>query len=203
VNQINKLIAGLNDTQKKILVVAVVAIIIGLLYVLFVGPTISHLSAVENDIAKEQSTIKEDMHFLGFKSSIERQSNEIAPYITKDKLSDNEMIASFLNKIQNLANTSKITLVKINPAPAEQDAKYWKYEADVECSGQLADVIGFMHSVNSDMDLMKVDKFSFSGKKSDTDEIKATMTIEKIVVTDKPMPLKSQDANASAMPATA
>jgi hypothetical protein len=50
-----------------------------------------------------------------------------------------------------------------------------------------------MHLVNSDTELMKVLKFNFSAKKSDTDEIKATMTIEKIVVTAKPMPPK--DAN--------
>ena len=86
-------------------------------------------------------------------------------------------------------------MIKVNPAPGEQDAEYWKYQADLECSGNLADVISFMHVVNSDTELMKVDKFNFSAKKSDTDEIKATMTIEKIVVTDKPMPPKAQDAN--------
>ena len=61
-----------------------------------------------------------------------------------------------------------------------------------------------MHAVNSDTDLMKVDKFNFSGKKSDTDDIKASMTIEKIVVTVKPMPPKAQDANAPSenLPAT-
>ena len=106
------------------------------------------------------------------------------------------MIAAFLNKIESLANRIKVNLIKINPAPGEQDAEYWKYQADLECSGQLADVISFMHAINSDTDLMKVDKFSFSGKKSDTDEIKATMTIEKIVVTDKPMPPKAQDTNS-------
>ena len=158
----------------------------------------SHLSAIEDDITKEEASIKQDLRFLGYKDRIAQESQEIDPYLTKNMLTDNEMIAAFLNKVQNLASQTKVNLIKINPAPGEQDADYWKYEADLECSGQLADVIAFMHAINSDMDLMKVDKFNFSGKKSDTDEIKATMTIEKIVVTDKPMPAKAQDANSNA-----
>jgi hypothetical protein len=117
------------------------------------------------------------------------------PYLTKDMMTDEEMIAGFLKKLENLAAQTKVTLIKVNPAPGEQDAEYWKYQADLECSGELADVVSFMHAVNSDTDLMKVLKFDFSGKKSDTDEIKATMTIERIVVTTNPMPPKASDAN--------
>ena len=194
-NEINKFIAGLNDNQKKLLVIAIVIVIAALFDRLLIGPTMSRLSAIEEDITKEEVTIKQDIRFLGYKERIVKESEEISPYLTKNKLTDNEMIAAFLNKIQNLATETKVNLIKINPAPGEQDADYWKYQADLECSGQLADVISFMHLINSDTELMKVDKFNFSGKKSDTDEIKATMTIEKIVVTDKPMPPKAQDAN--------
>lgn len=202
-NEINKFIAGLNDNQKKLLVIAVVIVIAALFDRVLIGPMMSHLSATEEDIAKEESTIRQDIRFLGYKDRIAQEGKEIAPYLTKSVLTDEEMIAAFLNKIQNLASQSKVSIIKISPTPGEQDAEYWKYLADLECSGQLADVVSFMHSVNSDTDLMKVDKFSFSGKKSDTDEIKASMTIEKIVVTDKPMPPKAKDTNAtSANPAT-
>ena len=201
-NEITKFISGLNDNQKKLLVIAVVIVMAALFDRLLIAPTMSRLSSIEEDIAKEEATIKQDMRLLGYKDRIVQESNEIDPYLTKNKLTDDEMIAAFLNKIQNLASQSKVSLIKINPATGEQDEEYWKYQADLECSGNLADVISFMHSINSDTDLMKVDKFDFSGKKSDTDEIKATMTIEKIVVTDKPMPPKAQDANSNASPAS-
>ena len=193
-NEINKFIAGLNDLQKKLLVVAVVIVIAALFDRLLIGPTMSRLSAIEEDITKEEVTIKQDMRFLGYKDRIIKESSEIDPFITKNKLSDNEMIAAFLNKIQNLASLSKVNLIKIIPGTGEQDADYFKYQADLECSGDLSDVIAFMHAINSDTELMKVDKFNFTGKKSDSNEIKASMTIEKIVVTSKPMPPKAKDA---------
>lgn len=195
-NEINKFIAGLNDNQKKLLVIAVVIVIAALFDRLLIAPTMSRLSSIEEDITKEEASIKQDLRFLGYKDRILKEARDIDPYLTRNKLTDDEMIAAFLNKIQNLASLSKVNLIKINPGTGEQDEQYWKYQADLECSGQLADVVSFMHAVNSDSDLMKVDKFDFSGKKSDTDEIKAAMTIEKIVVTDKPMPHKAQDANA-------
>ena len=196
-NEINKFIAGLNDNQKKLLVITVIILVAALFDRLLIAPTMTRLSSIEDDITKEEATIKQDMRFLGYKDRIVKESREIDPYLTKDMSTDEEMIAAFLKKIESLATATKVNLVKINPAPGEQDAEYWKYQADLECSGQLADVISFMHLINTDTELMKVDKFNFSAKKSDTDEIKATMTIEKIIVTDKPMPAKAKNANNS------
>jgi len=203
VNEIKKFIAGLNDNQKKLLVVAIVIVIAAVFDRILIGPTLSHLSAVEEDIIKEEATIKQDVRFLGYKDRILQESKEIDPFLTKKVLTDEEMTAAFLKKIESLAGGANVNLIKINPAPSEQDTNYWKYQADLECSGNLADVISFMHLVNSDTDLMKVDKYIFSGKKSDSDEIKATMTIEKIVVPDSPMPQKAKDANTPSANSTA
>jgi len=195
VNEITKFISNLNENQKKLLVIAVVIVVAALFDRLLIAPTMSRLSSIEEDITKEEASIKQDIRFLGYKDRILKESQEIAPYLTKDMTTDEEMIAGFLKQIENLANQTKVTLIKVSPAPGEQDADYWKYQADLECSGELSDVISFMHVINSNTGLMKVLKFNFSSKKTDTDEIKATMTIEKIVVTEKPMPFKAQDAN--------
>jgi hypothetical protein len=200
VNDITKFISSLNENQKKLLVIAVVIVVAALFDRLLIAPTMSRLSTIEGDITKEEATIRQDIHFLGYKDRILKETQEIDPYLTKDMSTDEEMIAGFLKKIEVLAGQSKVTLIKINPAPGEQDADYWKYQADLECSGDLADVVSFMHMVNANSELMKVLKFNISSKKTDTDEIKATMTIEKIVVTDKPMPPKAQDANTQASP---
>ena len=132
---------------------------------------------------------------MGYKDRIYQEAQQIDPYLTKTVSTDEEMIAAFLKKIESLANQSKVTLIKINPAAGEQTQQFWKYQADLECSGQLADVVSFMHLVDTATDLMKVVKFNFASKKSDTDEIKATMTIEKIVIPFKGMPVKAVGAN--------
>ena len=193
--EIIKFIAGLNDTQKKLLSVALVIVIAALFDRLVISPYMSSLTSINEDITKEEASIKQDIRFLGYKDRISQEAREVDPYLTKTISTDEEMIAAFLKKIEALANQSKVTLIKVNPASGEETPQYWKYQADLECSGQLGDVVSFMHLVNSATDLLKVVKFNFTSKKSDTDEIKATMTIEKIVVPFKGMPVKTVDAN--------
>ncbi|MDE1920655.1 MAG: type 4a pilus biogenesis protein PilO [Candidatus Omnitrophica bacterium] len=200
-NVINQFIAGLNDNQKKLLVIAVVMVIVALFDRLLIGPTVARLSSLNEDIAKQEAVIKQDMHFLEYKGRIDQETGEIAPYLTAHRLGDNETIAAFLNKIQGLATAAQVNLLKINPSSGQQDARYWKYQADLECTGSLSNVVSFMHAVNSDPELMKVDKFEFTGKK-DSADIRATMTIEKIVVPSKSMPPKEANASSAASPAT-
>lgn len=194
-NALNKFIADLNEGQKKLLMIAVVIVVAAFFDRLLIAPTMSRLSAIEEDITKEEASIRQDIRFLGYKDRIIKESQEIKPYLTAHVLTDNEMIAAFLNKIQNLAGQAKITLIKINPAPAQQESADFKYQADLECSGDIASLITFMHLVNSDKELMRVDKFNFNARKLDTDEIRASMTVEKIAVLDKTIPPKAQDAN--------
>jgi hypothetical protein len=197
VNAITKFISGLNENQKKMFVIAVVIVIAAFFDRLLIAPTMSKLSSIEEDIAKEEASIKQDIRFLGYQDKITKESGEIEPYLTQNVTTDEEMIAAFLRKLESLATTSKVNLIRVNPAPGEQGAEYWKYQADLECSGDLKDVVSFMHALNSDKELMKVVKFNFSGKKTETDEIKATMKVEKIVVTAKPMPPKAPHAQAT------
>ncbi len=201
-NGIFAFISGLNGGQKKLLIVTMVVVVAALCDRLLIAPTMSRLASINEDIAKEEDLIKRDLHFLSYKDRILQQSGEIAPYLTKSFSTDEEMIAGFLKKIENLAGRSKVTLIKVNPAPGEQETQFWKYQAYLECSGDLADVVTFMHLINTDANLMKVLKFNLSSKKTDSDEVKATMTIEKIVVPDKPMPPKPADTNPNAPPAT-
>jgi hypothetical protein len=70
VNEITKFISGLNDNQKKLLVIAVVIVIAALFDRLLIAPTMSRLSSIEDDIAKEEASIKQDIRFLGYKDRI-------------------------------------------------------------------------------------------------------------------------------------
>ena len=106
-NEINKFIAGLNENQKKLLVIAVVIVIAALFDRLLIAPTMSRLSSIEEDITKEEATIKQDMRFLGYKDRIVQESQEIDPYLTKNMSTDEEMIAAFLKKIESLATADQ------------------------------------------------------------------------------------------------
>ena len=177
-----KFISGLSGNGKKLFLVSLILIVMALFDRLLIGPTMSRMAAIDQDIIKEENNIKQDLHFLGYKDKIFKESEAVEPYVTKDIPGDEEVIAGFLKKLEMLASKANVTLIKVTPSPGVQDKDYIKYQADIECAGKLADVITFMHLVNTSSDLMKVTKFNFSSKKADSDELKAVMSVAKVII---------------------
>ena len=201
---IQKFFSGLSDNGKKLMTVALIMVAAALFDRLLIGPTMSRMSAIDQEIAKEESALRQDLRFLSHKDKILKESKVFAPYITEKMPTEEEIIAGFLKKVEMLANKANVTLVKVTPSTGQAQDNYLRYTADLECSGILADMVTFMHLVDSSPDLMKVVKFSLGAKKADSDDVKATMTVSKIVVGNVPVVIKTkivdqaQDAKAPA-----
>ena len=200
---INKFIAELSDLGKILLAAAFFMVVVALFDLLLIGPTMSRMSAIDGEILKEKSAIKQDLHFLEYKDRILKESKALEGYVTQTMLSEEEVIAAFLKKVEMLANKANVTLVKVTPpVTGTRDKEYLKYQEDIECSGKQADIITFMHLVDTSTELMKVVKFNFTSKKADSDELKAVMSIVKVIVGKTPLPVKAPVFGDSAQPSS-
>ena len=197
ITQASTYISKLSERDKKLLIVALILITIAMFDRLFIAPTLSKLSSLDEEIAKEQDSIKQDMHFLSYKNKILKEGREVNPYFTEKVLTDDEIIAAFLKKIEVIASKANVVMAKVTPTVGQQDDKYLKYTADLECSGKFADVITFMHLMNTSDELTKVVKYNLVSKKADSDELKATMTIAKVIVTKQSIKKSANPASAS------
>ena len=194
---IGQFVAGLSDTGKKLFAGALVIVAVALFDRLLIGPTMSRMHSIDQEIAREESGIKQDLHFLSYKNKILKESEALSPYLTVELPKEEEIIAAFLKKLEMLASKGNVTIIKITPSPGTQEKDYWKYTADLECSGKLPDVISFMHLINSSNDLMKVAKFNVAAKK-DNEDLKVAMTVDKVVVGKRPMPALKVSMEADA-----
>ena len=193
--------SGLSPLGKKLLIGALIVIIIALFDRLLLSPTKAKSDAIDDEIAKEKETIKQDLHFLKYKNKILKESDEAAPYISKAIPSEDQIITTFLKKIESLAAKANVTQKTSTPVGVQEDNDM-KYSADVEASGKLEDIVTFIHLINSSDELAKVVKFNLGSKKADSDEIKSTLTISKIIVTkellSKPPSSTSADSQSNA-----
>lgn len=179
---ITKFIGNLSTTGKKLFAIAFVAAAIMLFDRLLISPTLSRMAAIDHDIEKETNNIKQDLRFLTYKQKINSESKAYESYLTDKPLSEEEVISAFLKSIEQIAKKGNVTLAKVTPSTGTKEKDFVKYSADLECSGNLTDVVTFIHLIDSSQELMKVSKFSFSSKKADSDDIKAVMTIHKVVI---------------------
>lgn len=181
-DSLTKFISSLSKIGKIIFVIAFIAVFMLILDIFLVSPMFSKMASIEQETEKETNIIKQDMHFLTYKKKINSQSKAYEPYLATDNLTEAEIKEAFLKKIESLSKKANIVINKTTPSEAMKDKEVVKYAADIECSGVLADLVTFMHLVNTSDELMKVVKYNFSSKKADTDEIKAVMTIHRVVI---------------------
>lgn len=201
---IAKFLSGLNDFQKKLLVAALIIVIVALFDRILIGPTLSKSSSIDLEIAKEEKDIKQDMRYLGRKDRIIKEQEKTSPYLVKAIPTEEELIGGFLKSLEGIALDANITVAKVTPSTGTAEAEFLKYQADLECSGTLTDIVSFMHKINTSTQLLKVIKYTLSGKKADSDDIKASITVEKIIVStsfDKPQPALAPGQEAA--PSTA
>ena len=200
--QVSEFIAKLSDRDRKLLIAAVILIIVAMFDRLFIAPTMSRLSSLDEETAREKDSIKQDLIFLSHKNKILTESRLIGPYLTEKLLTDDEVISLFLKKIEMIATKANVVLAKVTPSAGQQDKNYIKYSADLECSGKFTDVITFMHLLNSSDELTKVIKYNLASKKADSDEVKATMTVSKVIISKQNL-VKPANPSADKIPADA
>lgn len=182
ISQISQFVSKLSERDKKLLMAALILMIVAMFDRLFISPTMSRLASLDDEIVKEEDLIKRDLHFLSYKNKILKESKAVSSYFTDKVVTDDEVIAAFLKKIEIIATKANVILAKVTPSAGLQEKNNLKYSADVECSGKFTDVVTFMHLLNSSDELTKVIKYNLVSKKADSDEIKAAMTISKIIV---------------------
>ncbi len=191
---ISGFMSGLSDQGKKLLAIALIVVIVALFDRLLIGPTMSRLATIDEETAKEEESIKGDLHFLGYKDRILKEAKAVDSYLADNLPVEKDVDTGLLKKIEIIATKANVTLVKETIAAVLQEEDTLKYSADVECSGKLTDVITFMHLINTSNELTKVVKFNLGSKKADSDDIKATMTITKVIVSKKPLPKQETPA---------
>ncbi|MBF0490418.1 MAG: hypothetical protein HQL15_07325 [Candidatus Omnitrophica bacterium] len=196
---INKFISELSEQGKKLLAIALIIVIVALFDRLLIGPTMSRLASIDEETAKEEQSIKEDLRFLNYKDKILKESKDVAPYLTDKLPPESEISTALLKKIEIIATKANIVLSKEVLSNTPQDPNNPKYSADIECTGDLKSIVNFMHLVNTSEELIKVVKFNLGSKKTDSDDIKATMTIAKIIVFKK-ADKKLLEASSSSVP---
>ncbi len=179
---IQNFLSKLSPTEKKIFYIAIIFVLLALLDRLFLGPAMSRLKSLDEEIEQQKNVIKGDLRFLSYKDKILKENETFKPYYAPKSQAEEEIIAAFLKKFEILASDSKVNLIKINPADSKQRKGFIEYYANLECDGKLDDMAKFIYSINTSDDLLKIVKLSMAPKKAGSEEVTSSMTVTKTIV---------------------
>ena len=180
---IQKFIEKFSDKEKNLFYLTIVVLLVLLVDRIFLGPILSSIKELDENIKYQENSIKRDLRFLSYKDHIISERKILKKYYNRKPQTEEEIIAGFLKRIEVLASSAKVNVIKLTPpGEAEQKKGYKEYVADLECSGKIKDVISFMHAVDSSDELLRIIRLSMNAKKASSEDILSSMAISKMII---------------------
>lgn len=184
---IQKFYAKLSEKERAVFNVALFIVLLAFLDRLFFGPVMSKINTIDEEISNQKSSIDRDLRILSYKDKIINDNKAFGKYITENLADDDVINAAFLQTVEKLATQSSVNLIKSTPTERKDHKNSIEYYANVDCTGQLKDVVSFMHAINASEDLLKVATFSMTPKRGAANEVNASLTVVKVVVPAVPV----------------
>lgn len=179
---IQEFYSRLSDKEKKVFCAAAAVLLLALMDRLFLSPVLSRLSTLDQAISGEEQNIKRDLRLLAYQERILEEDKASRRFYLKEPKTEEEIIAAFLKRIEILATEAGVNLARVTPADNRPQKGYIKYSANLECSGTLAQVVSFIHLIDTADELLRVERISLSPRRGNSEEITGTMTVAKIVI---------------------
>ncbi len=178
----NKFLEGLSSGQKKAFYVFLVAVVAGLFYLLYIGPVMKRIDDIDQKIALKSQDIQKDLEYLGREAAILKEAKSLDKYVPKDIKSDDDIGKEFFSSLRILSQQANVTIEKDSPRDTVRADAYIKYYADLTVTGELRDMVSFMHLLNSTEDLFKIVEFTLTPSRGEDNMVTTSMTVVKLVL---------------------
>lgn len=179
----------LSTKEKKVFYITIVIVTFSLMDRAFFTPSLNKVEQLKSAIQLQKDSVAQDMRFLSRKEKVLKEAQLYTNYITQTIPEEDVINTEFFRKIEQLALEANVKLIKSNPAEKKDEADYYQYYADLDCNGELKNMISFMHLINTSDDLFKIVKFNMSAKRGVDNHVATSMTVAKLII--KPESMRS------------
>lgn len=181
-NIVGAFISGLSEKERKMLYGACAFVCLAIFDRLVLGPLSHEAKMIEERIESQKILIKKNLLILQYKDKILNEDAAYSKYFTKKGLTQEELIASFLSEVEELADASGVSLANINPVTTEEKTGYMEYSLVIECFGLMDNLSDFMHRIDNSKKPIRIFAFDISPKKRATYEVNCVITVVKVIL---------------------
>ena len=138
------------------------------------------IHSLDKRIQDTQTNIQRSIRLLGQKDQILKEAEHYAPYTESSKSEEEETLA-LLKHVQELANQASVNLLYSKPAGGGNDINERNvYRVNLECEGQMDQLISFFYAVENSKLLLRVEKYSLQATTKGSSVIKCSAVISMI-----------------------
>jgi Tfp pilus assembly protein PilO len=171
----------LSKKEKIGLSCAFVFLLVASMDRLIINPIYGRFQKIDQAIKINEKQLGHDLRNIHLKEQIAKEFEKYVEYVERSG-SDEEEVAKILGEIESLARQSKVYLVDVKPKAPQKVDFYKEYAVEIEAEGELADLITFLHQVNTSAQLLRVEKLRLNSKEDGSTGLKSSMLITKVSV---------------------
>lgn len=181
ISQLNAILSRFSRREKVIFYVSIVFVMFALIDRLLVSPALDKMASLENDIANKKIAIQKDLHFIYLKEGINKEASSYAGYFSKD-VSYDEGMNSFLKLIEDFARRSSVNLLNIRPAGVKAEKGVVRYYVDLNCRGEMEQIVDFLYRIESAKKVLTVEKFTISAQEEGSSSAQCRITVSRLAI---------------------
>jgi Tfp pilus assembly protein PilO len=174
--------SGLSKKERQILYIAAGFIVLALFDRMIIGPISKESKHLDEKIESQIKLTKKNIRILEYKDRILDDDEAYGDYYVSEDATQEELIASFLSEIEQMAKLTGITLTNINPVSTEEKNDYMLFQLTIECSGNMRNMLDFFYSISTAKKPIRLSSIELSAKKRETYEAKCIVTVEKLII---------------------
>ena len=157
-------------------------IFIALMHGLVIGPILSKMHLIDADISTSRDEIRRDRRIVSFKTRIFDEYAKSNNYLDSSEKSSEEIIATLLKKIENVAKQQSINVKDIRPGDTEVKPQFQVYKTSLDCEGTLSNLLTFMNTLEQSDYLFQITRYSFTPNSKGADILKASMDFARYLI---------------------
>lgn len=180
---IEEIFSKLNPQSRILFIVAVVFVALALMDRLMIGPFTSQMNYMEAESKAKKEDIKRSKRIISFRDGIVEEYSKYSTYLDTGEMTQEEIIAALLKKIETLASQQAVTVTNVRPGDVEDKSNFRIYKTSIDCEGKLGNVLSFVNLMEQSDYLFQVERYTMGPKSKGSEITKCTFDIARILIT--------------------
>ena len=182
---IEEIFSKLNPQSRILFIVATAFLALGLMDRLMIGPFTSQMKYMEAESKSQKENIKRSKRVISFREGIREEYSKYSTYLDTGEMTQEEIIAALLKKIETLAGQQSVTVTNVRPGDVEDKSNFRIYKTSIDCEGKLVNILSFVNLMEQSDYLFQVERYTMSPKSKGSEITKCTFDIARNLITSE------------------
>lgn len=177
-----EIFSKLSGSGRILFIVSVAFVALAIMDRLMIGPFTSQMKYMEAESKAQKESIKRSKRVVSFREGILEEYSKFSTYLDTGEMTQEEIIAALLKKIETLAAQQSVTVTNSRPGDVEEKPNFRIYKTSIDCEGQLGNILSFINLLEQSDYLFQVERYSMGPKSKGSDITKCTFDIARILI---------------------